>query len=159
MMDVLNLAHGAVYLVGAYVAYSVTDGDTTWTTFLVALVAALAVGGALGGVLAGMTQPLARRGHLDQALLTLGCALVIAELVFLAFGNDVHSVGAPPGLDSSVNVVGAAYPKYRLALIGVGAVLAVAVYVLVERTRLGALIRATVADREMIETLGVDSRK
>jgi branched-chain amino acid transport system permease protein len=159
MMDVLNLAHGAVYLVGAYVAYAITDGGTSWATFLLAVVAALAVGGALGGLLAGMTQPLARRGHLDQALLTLGCALVIAELVFLAFGNDVHSVGAPPGLDTSVEIVGAAYPKYRLALIAVGVLLAAGVYLLVERTLLGALIRATVADREMIETLGVDSRK
>ncbi|MGH2945137.1 MAG: branched-chain amino acid ABC transporter permease [Solirubrobacteraceae bacterium] len=159
MMDVLNLAHGAVYLLGAYAAYALTEGGTTWATFLAALGGAVILGTAAGGVLAGMTQPLARRGHLDQALLTLGVALVLSELLLLAFGSDVLSVAAPPGLDASADVLGRPYPSYRLALIGVGLVLAVAVYVVVERTRLGALIRATVADRAMIEALGVDARK
>ncbi|MDP9294481.1 MAG: branched-chain amino acid ABC transporter permease [Actinomycetota bacterium] len=159
MMDVLNLAHGAVFLVGAYAAYALTDGGATWPAFLGAAVVALAVGALCGGVLAGLSQPLARRGHLDQALLTLGAALILSELILLAFGNDVHAVGAPPGLDGSVELAGQSYPTYRLALIGVGLVLAVAVYLVVERTRLGALIRATVADRGMVEALGVDSRK
>jgi branched-chain amino acid transport system permease protein len=65
----------------------------------------------------------------------------------------------PPTLAESVEILGTAYPTYRLALIAIGVALAVALYVLVERTRLGALIRATVADRQMVETLGVDSRK
>lgn len=159
MMDVLNLAHGAVYLVGAYTAYALTDDAATWARFLAAIAVALALGGVCGLGLAAMTQPLARRGHLDQALLTLGVALVLGELVLLAFGEDVLAVGAPPGLDGSVELLGRSYPVYRLAVIGVGLVLAIAVYVVVERTRLGALIRATVADRAMVESLGVDSRK
>jgi branched-subunit amino acid ABC-type transport system permease component len=159
MMDVLNLAHGAVYLVGAYIAYALAGGDPGWGTLLGAAAVAIVAGAACGGVLAGMTQPLARRGHLDQALLTLGAALVVSELLLVAFGSDVHTVGAPPGLDSSVSILGQAYPAYRLALIGVGIVLAVLVYVVVERTKLGALIRATVADRGMVEALGVDTRK
>jgi branched-subunit amino acid ABC-type transport system permease component len=158
MMDVLNLAHGAVFLVGAYVAYALLDGGVTWLAFAGAIGAALVVGGVCGGVLAGLTQPLAARGHLDQALLTLGVALVLGEVVVLAFGSDVHAIAAPPGLDGSVDLFGQAYPVYRLALIGVGLVLAVAVYVVVERTRLGSLIRATVADRQMVEAMGVDSR-
>ncbi len=159
MMDVLNLAHGAVYLVGAYVAFALTEDGTGWARFLIAIVGAGLLGGLLGGVLAGLTQPLRQRGHLDQALLTLGAGLVLAEGLLLVFGNDVHSVGVPPALAESFAVFGAAYPTYRLVLIGVGAVLAVAVYLLVERTQLGALIRATVADRQMVEALGVDSRK
>jgi branched-chain amino acid transport system permease protein len=159
MMDVLNLAHGAVYLVGAYAAYALTEDAATWTRFVAAIGVALVLGGVCGGLLAAMTQPLAARGHLDQALLTLGVALVLGELVLLAFGEDVLSVGAPPGLDSSVELLGRSYPAYRLAVIGVGIVLAIAVYVIVERTRIGALIRATVADRAMVESLGVDSRK
>jgi branched-chain amino acid transport system permease protein len=159
MMDVLNLAHGAVYLVGAYVAYALTDGGATWARFAAALGGGLVLGAVCGAALAAMTQPLARRGHLDQALLTLGAALVLGELLLLVFGEDVLSVGAPPGLDASVDVTGRAYPRYRLALIGAGVVLAVAVYVIVERTRIGSLIRATVADRAMVEALGVDSRK
>ena len=119
----------------------------------------LAVGAVCGGVLAGMTTPLAGRGHLDQALLTLGCALVLADLVVVACGRDVHGVAAPPGLDGSVSIAGQAYPVYRLALIGVGLALALAIYVIVERTRLGSLVRAAVADRGMLEAMGVDSRK
>jgi len=159
MMDVLNLAHGAVYLVGAYVAYALTEDGATWARFAAALGGGLVLGAVCGAVLAAMTQPLARRGHLDQALLTLGAALVLGELLLLVFGEDVLSVGAPPGLDASVDVTGRAYPAYRLALIAAGVALAVAVYVIVERTRIGALIRATVADRAMVEALGVDSRK
>jgi branched-chain amino acid transport system permease protein len=159
MMDVLNLAHGAVFLVGAYAAYALTDGGVTWAAFAGAVGVALVAGALCGGVLAGLSRPLAARGHLDQALLTLGCALVLADLVVLAFGRDVHAVGAPPGLDGSVDVLGQAYPVYRLALIGVGLALALVIYIVVERTRLGALIRAAVADRAMVEGMGVDSRK
>jgi branched-subunit amino acid ABC-type transport system permease component len=159
MMDVLNLAHGAVFLIGAYVAYALIGDGASWPGFLVAVVVALAVGAVCGGVLAGMSAPLAGRGHLDQALLTLGCALVLADLVVVFFGRDVHGVPAPPGLDGSVSVAGQAYPVYRLALIGVGLALALAIYVVVERTRLGALVRAAVADRAMLEAMGVDSRK
>ena len=159
MMDVLNLAHGAVFLVGAYVAYALIGDDASWPAYILAIIAALAAGALCGGVLAGMATPLAGRGHLDQALLTLGCALVLADLVIVVFGKDVHSVGAPPGLDGSVSIAGQAYPTYRLALIAVGLTLALAIYVIVERTRLGALVRAAVADRGMLEAMGVDSRK
>jgi branched-subunit amino acid ABC-type transport system permease component len=85
-------------------------------------------------------------------------AFVVAELLIIAFGDDPLSVSAPPALDGSVSVLGATYPAYRLVLIGVGAVLALAVYLVVERTRVGALVRATVADREMVATLGIDNR-
>jgi branched-chain amino acid transport system permease protein len=159
MMDVLNLAHGALYLVGAYIGYALTDDGATWLRFLAALAGAAVLGGLLGAVLAGMTQPLRQRGHLDQALLTLGAGLVIAEGVIVLAGDDVHSVGVPPALAESADVLGTAYPIYRLVLIGVGVAIAIAVFLLVERTRLGALIRATVADRQMVEALGVDSRK
>ena len=159
MMDVLNLAHGAVYLVGAYVGFALTEDGATWLRFLAALAGAAVLGGLLGCVLAALTQPLRQRGHLDQALLTLGAALVLAEGVIVLYGDDVHSVGVPAALARSVEVLGTDYPTYRLVLIAVGAAVAAALYLVVERTRLGALIRATVADRQMVEALGVDSRK
>ena len=159
MMDVLNLAHGAVFMVGAYAAYALTDGGITWVTFLAAIGVALAIGLLLGAGLAGMVAPLARRSHLDQALLTLGVALVLSEAVVIVFDSDVHGVSAPPGLDESVSLSGSPYPAYRLALIALGVVLAAGLYFLVERTRTGSLIRATVTDRGMVEALGVDSRK
>jgi branched-subunit amino acid ABC-type transport system permease component len=155
MMDVLNLAHGALFLGGAYLGAAFAG---SWGGFLAALVLA-AVGGLAAGVLLSlMTEPLRKRSHLDQALLTLGVAFVVAELLIIAFGDDPLSVAAPPALDGSVSILGATYPTYRLVLIGVGAVLALSVYLVVERTRVGALVRATVADREMVAALGVDNR-
>jgi branched-subunit amino acid ABC-type transport system permease component len=155
MMDVLNLAHGALFLSGAYLAAAFAG---SWGGFLAALGIAAVGGLAAGAVLSLMTEPLRKRSHLDQALLTLGVAFVVAELLIIAFGNDPLSVAAPPALDGSVSVLGATYPAYRLVLIGVGAVLALVVHLVVDRTRVGALVRATVADREMVTTLGIDNR-
>ncbi|MGY1631426.1 branched-chain amino acid ABC transporter permease [Geodermatophilus sp. SYSU D01186] len=158
MMDVLNLAHGAFFLVGSYLAVSFVAGDS-WGGFLTALGVAALVGLLAGGVLSGMTEPLARRPILDQALLTLGISLVVAEVLSIVYGNDVRSVSPPPGLDGSVDVAGSAYPTYRLLVIGVGLVLALVVWLVVERTSVGALVRASVADREMVSAMGIDNRK
>jgi branched-chain amino acid transport system permease protein len=146
MLDVLNLAHGALFLVGAYLVAALTDGEASWGALLAALAIAAVIGIASGGLLAVMTEPLRRRSHLDQALLTLGIALVVAELLQVFFGDDPLSVPAPPGLDESVGLLGVTYPAYRLALIGVGAVLATSVYLVIERTRVGALVRASTTD-------------
>jgi branched-subunit amino acid ABC-type transport system permease component len=159
MMDVLNLAHGALFLGGAYLGAALPGiVGAGWGGFLAALAIAAVAGAVAGGVLSVMTEPLRNRSHLDQALLTLGIALVVAELLIMAFGDDPLSVDAPPGLDGSVEVLGAVYPTYRLVIIGIGAVLALVVWLVVERTRIGALVRATVADREMVAALGVDNR-
>jgi branched-subunit amino acid ABC-type transport system permease component len=159
MMDVLNLAHGALFLVGAYLAWTLLSDGATWGGFLAALGIAALVGLLAGGALSVMTEPLARRPILDQALLTLGVSLVVAEVLSIVYGNDALSVGAPPGLAESVSFLGRSYPAYRLALIGVGLVLAAVVYVVVERTSVGALVRASVADREMVSAMGIDNRK
>ncbi|KAB2340239.1 branched-chain amino acid ABC transporter permease [Actinomadura rudentiformis] len=155
MMDVLNLAHGAVYLSGAYVAVAVVGDGAGMAVFVLAVLVAAATGAILGGALAGLTR--ATPHHLDQALLTLGVALVIAELLAVGFGNDVHSVAAPAPVDGGVTVFGETYPVYRLLVIAFGMVLAVAVYFLVERSRLGSVIRATVADRVMVSALGINT--
>lgn len=159
MMDVLNLAHGAIFLAGAYIGWWVGGQSPTWAGFLIAIGIAALFGVLSGGALSAVTAPLRNRSHLDQALLTLGIALVLAELLTLAFGSDVRSVGAPPGLDGAVTILGNAYPTYRLALIGVGGVLAAALWLLVSRTMVGAIIRGTVNDREMISAIGIDERK
>jgi branched-chain amino acid transport system permease protein len=158
MMDVLNLAHGAFFLIGSYVAVTFVSGNS-WAGFLTALGVAAVVGLFAGGALSVLTEPLARRPILDQALLTLGISLIVAEVLSIVYGNDVLSVGAPPGLDGSISVAGSAYPTYRLGLIGVGLLLALAVWFVVERTSVGALVRASVADREMVSAMGIDNRK
>jgi branched-chain amino acid transport system permease protein len=158
IMDVLNLAHGALYLVGAYLAVQFAgDGQAGVGAFLVAALAATLVGAAAGAGLAVMTRPLARRGHLDQALLTLGVALIIGDLLSARYGNDVQSVPPPRFLAGSVSLAGRDYPSYRLAVIVAGLLLAVIVYLLVERSRVGALVRATVADAPMVRAMGVDT--
>ena len=158
MMDVLNLAHGALFLAGAYVAWSIVGDRPTWTGWLAAVAVAVAVGALAGGGLSVLTAPLAGRTHLEQALLTLGVALVVAELLSAAFGDDVRGVNPPPGLDGTVSILGNAYPTYRLALIGVGAGLALALHTVIERTPVGALVRASVADRDMVAAVGIDAR-
>jgi branched-chain amino acid transport system permease protein len=155
MMDVLNLAHGATFLVGAYVGWVVAGDDPSWATFLLALAVALGIGLLVGAGMSTLTEPLRNRSHLDQALLTLGVALIVAELLSMAFGNDVQAVDAPPGLDGTVPLFGSAYPTYRLVLIGVGALFAVGMWVLMSRTMIGTVIRATVADRDMVSAIGI----
>ena len=158
MMDVLNLAHGAFFLIGSYLAVTFAAGDS-WGGYLTAIGVAALVGLLAGGVLSGMTEPLARRPILDQALLTLGISLIVAETLSIIYGNDVLSIPEPPGLDGSVAIAGSAYPTYRLMLIAVGLVLALAVWLVVEKTSIGALVRASVADREMVSAMGIDNRK
>ncbi|MCW2533822.1 MAG: branched-chain amino acid transporter, permease protein [Blastococcus sp.] len=158
MMDVLNLAHGAFFLTGSYLAVSFVAGGS-WGGYVTALGIAALVGLLAGGALSGMTEPLARRPILDQALLTLGISLIVAEVLSIAYGNDVLSVPPPPGLTGSVSVAGNAYPVYRLMLIVVGLLLALVVWLVVEKTSVGALVRASVADRDMVSALGIDNRK
>jgi branched-chain amino acid transport system permease protein len=159
MMDVLNLAHGALFLLGAYVAWWIAGENPSWPQFLGALGVAAVAGVVAGTGLSLVIERLSRRSHLDQALLTLGLALILGDALSMAFGDDVHTINPPPGLDTSVVMLGKAYPVYRLALIGLGAALAIAVHLVVERTSLGALVRATVADRQMVASVGVDDRR
>ena len=157
MMDVLNLAHGTLYLAGAYAAYALSDGS--WLGLLVALVVGLVVGLLGGGLLAAAVAPLQGRGHLDQAALTLGIMLIGGELMIMVFGAEVLPTAPPRALGHSVSILGNAYPLYRLVFIGVAGLLAALVYLAFERSSVGALVRATVADRDMVRAMGVDTRK
>lgn len=160
LLDVLNLAHGAFFLTGSYIGYRIAgEATTSWGSFLLAIVAAIVVGGVMGAGLMLMTRPLVSRGHLDQALLTIGLALVISELLLMVFGRDDHAVAAPAALAGSTEVLGTRYPVYRLAVIVAGAVVAAVVWYVLERTPAGAVVRASVADREMVEAVGIDVRR
>ncbi|MGC5583846.1 branched-chain amino acid ABC transporter permease [Ornithinimicrobium sp. W1665] len=157
MMDVLNLAHGTLYLAGAYTAYALSDGS--WLGLLVALVVGLVVGLLGGAFLAAAVAPLQGRGHLDQAALTLGIMLIAGELLIMVFGAEVLPTAPPSALGGSISLLGNAYPLYRLVFIGVAGLLAAFVYLAFERSSVGALVRATVADRDMVRAMGVDTRK
>lgn len=161
VMDVLNLAHGATYLLGAYVAVALIGGGTSLTlvAFVGAVLLAAVIGGLGGWGLSAMVRPVASRGHLDQALLTLGIALVVADLLSMQFGNEVQTIPAPVGLDGTVTIVGQSYPVYRLVVIVIGGLLAAGALYVIERTRVGSLVRASVVDPEMVSALGVDTKK
>jgi len=153
MMDVVNLAHGAFYMLGAYVALTVVQRTGS---FWIALVAAPGVLGLLGLVLEPLLLRRLRGRHLDQVLLTIGVALVVVDQIGLIWGREVRSLPFPPGLDASIAIFGSVYPVYRLFVIAFGAVLAAAISVVYRRTKLGMLIRAGVQDAEMLGALGVD---
>ncbi|WP_371502035.1 hypothetical protein [Kitasatospora sp. NBC_00374] len=154
--DVLNLAHGTLYAVGAYTAAALSDG--TWAGLLLALAVGTAAAGASGGLLAALTAPLRRRGHLAQALLTVGVALIGGDLLSTAAGPDDLPVALPAALDGSADLAGHRYPVYRLVFILVAAVLAAAGQLFLRRTRAGMLLRATVDDSAMVAGLGTDPR-
>ena len=113
MMDVLNLAHGALYLLGAYVGYALSDGS--WVGFVLALIVGVLVGVVGGFVLSAVTLPLASRGHLDQAVLTLGIAFIAADLMFAIFGSEVLRTQPPRGLDGT-----AFHPRSQLSGLSAG---------------------------------------
>jgi branched-subunit amino acid ABC-type transport system permease component len=152
MLDVLNLAHGSLYLLGTYFGYELVE--RRHLGFIPAALLAIPFGIALGLVLAAFLRPIRGRGHLDQVLLTLGLFFVAEDLVTIIWGRDFHTITPPGFLLQSKVIFGHFYPSYRLAVIVVGLVIAIAAYLVFERTQLGAILRAAVADREMVGALG-----
>jgi branched-subunit amino acid ABC-type transport system permease component len=156
MMDVVNLAHGAFYMLGAYVALSVVQFTGS---FWLALLAAPLVLAILGLVLEPLLLRRLRGRHLDQVLVTIGASLVIVDLIGLLWGREVRSLSAPAGLDGSVTLIGGVYPVYRLFVIAFGVALALAMSVIYRRTKVGMLIRAGVQDAQMLGALGVNTNR
>jgi len=151
LMDVLNLAHGAIYLVGGYFAVELATGRAI---SLSGLVMALAFGLVVGMLLSRAVKPLARQGHSAQVLLTLGLTFVMTEGAIMMWGADFKRVNPPKFLSGPVEIFGHTYPKYRLFVILVGIVLAIVLWIAIDRTLVGAILRASVADIEMVELLG-----
>jgi branched-subunit amino acid ABC-type transport system permease component len=156
MMDVVNLAHGAFYMLGAYIALSVVQFTGSFWIAMLAAPVALAL---LGLVIEPLLLRRLRGRHLDQVLLTIGVSLVIVDLIGQLWGREVRSLSAPPGLDGSVTLIGGVYPVYRLFVIAFGVILATAMAVVYRRTRIGMLIRAGVEDAQMLGALGVDTNR
>ena len=155
IMDLINLAHGSLYMVGAFVAATVAQ----WTgSFLLGLLAALTAAAAVGMAVEMIAlRTLYQRNHLDQVLATFGLILFFNELVRIIWGPRAIFMDVPEALSGAVEIVpGAPYPAFRLAIIAVGVAVAVFLYILISRTRIGMLIRAGASNREMVGALGVD---
>ena len=156
IMNVVNLAHGSLYMLGAYFAAALT----AWTgSFLLALPLAVAATVVVGLALEVATlRPLYRRDHLDQVLLTFGLILFFNEAVRMIWGATALFVPVPEIFDSEIELFDGeiVYPTYRLAIIAVGLGVAGFLIWLITATRVGMLIRAGAANRDMVASLGVD---
>ncbi len=155
IMGIINLAHGSFYMVGAYLAF-------TLSSLTGSLLAAIALGTFLSVLLGialewALFSRLYRRDHLQQVLLTYGLILVFEEIRSLAVGNDVHGVPVPPSLEASIRLTDTlSYPVYRLFMSAVCLLVAGLMYLLIHRTRVGMMIRAGASNREMVQSLGLD---
>lgn len=157
IMDLMNLAHGSLYMMGAYFAATVTSAtDSFMLGLAVALPATLLLGILLEMV---VLRRLYDRGHLDQVLATFGMILFFNELVRLIWGPDGIEIVLPAFLNQTVELLGVPLPMYRIVVIGVGLLVAAFLYVLVTKTRIGMLIRAGASNREMVGALGVDIKR
>ena len=155
VMGLINLAHGSLYMIGAFAAAATAAATGSYLLGLVAALAAAAVAGVLIEML--VIRRLYARDHLDQVLATFALILVFSEGTRMVFGSFPLYLSVPAALAGPVTLPGGIeYPMFRLALIGVGLAVAAGLYLLITRTRVGIQIQAGEADREMISALGVD---
>ena len=156
VMDMINLAHGSLYMVGAFLA-------AWWTgltgSFVIGLVLAMGLTALIGMLLeVALLRRLYERDHLSQVLATYALILVLNDAVKMVFGADV-SLSTPAALAGPVALLpGLQYPAWRLLIIGVGLAVALGLYGLVQKTRVGALVRAGASNRAICEALGVNIR-
>ncbi len=154
MMGVLNFAHAGFYMLGAYFGYSfVTWSGSFWLSLVLA---PICVGIAGGLVERFLLRKVHVYGHAYELLLTFGVFLAIGEIVKWFWGNSPLPVPVPPSLDGSFTILGAAYPYYRLFILGCGMLVLLFMAVLIMRTRIGITVRAAVSDAEMVEALGTN---
>ena len=153
LMRVVNLTHGALYLVGGYVG--LTAIRSTGNFFIGILVAAVVIG-VLGLAIERGLLRFVRGQELPQVLLTIGLAFIMADLSLVIWGGDPVSIPVPDFLNGSFTIGAVTYPKYRLFVVFVGAIVAVVLWFLQAKTRLGAIIRAGVDDVEMVDALGIN---
>ena len=154
IMSFVNLAHGSLYMLGAYfgaAAFAATD------SFLLALVAAVVGAGIVGLLLDRFAlTTLYQRDHLDQVLATFGLILFFNELIRIIWGPSSVFMQVPQALSSTVDIFGFTYPSYRLAIIGAGIAVALGLYLLIQKTRVGMLIRAGATNANMVAALGIN---
>ncbi len=156
LLRIVNLAHGALYLAGGYVGYSVA---TTTGSFLVGTLSAMAAVALIGLVIERGLLRFVGDNEMRQVLLTLGVTFVLNDMLLVLYGGDTFTVPVPEFLRGALSWSGFFYPKYRLFVLALGVAVFVLLWLLLNRTRLGALIRAGVDDAETIAALGINIRR
>lgn len=154
IMGVINLAHGVFYMIGAYIAFSVTQH---FTNFWLALPIGLVIGLLLGAFLEqSFLSRVSVDDHLSQVLLSFGLILLLNEGQRIVFGSDAHSVAVPNLLNFSIPLNETlSYPAYRLFVCAVGVLFVVGIGILMNRTRVGMMLRASAENREMAKVMGI----
>ena len=157
IMGIINLAHGAMYMIGAYLVYDLTFRlGNFWLAILVAVPIAIALGLIIERL---FLDTLYKRDHLYQVLLTFGLILVLNEMQRIIWGGDVHSVPVPELFSGRIQLTdNLQYSHYRLFVMGVCLALAGVIYWVIRHTRLGIIIRAGAVNRDMVEGLGINVR-
>jgi branched-chain amino acid transport system permease protein len=157
IMGVINLAHGSLYMIGAFVGtWVAAKTGSFWLGLPAALVAAMVAGVIIE--LAVMRR-LYKRDHLDQVLATFSLILIFNELTVLVFGRQPIFTQLPPSLSQPIELFsGLTYPPYRIVIIVAGLLVALSLYLLINKTRIGMLVRAGSTNRDMVRALGVDIR-
>lgn len=154
MLGVVNFAHGSLYMLGAYLAYTVI---TATGSFWVALAVVPFIGAAVGAAMEMVAlRPVYSREHHYQVLLTFGFILILEEAVRVFWGLGYKEVGPPEALSAPVHFLGVVISPYRLFVIGFGAAAAGLLFYVLERTRVGIIVRASSSDPEMVQALGLD---
>lgn len=157
IMQVINLAHGSFYMIGAYVGATVTARTDSFILGILAALPAAALTGMAVEVL--VLRRLYKKEHLDQVLATFGLIMFFNELTRIIWGRQPLFMDVPRWLSGSIELIpGIPYPSYRIAVIGVGIMVGVLLYLLFTRTRIGMQIRAGASNREMVGALGVNIR-
>ncbi|MEL6466944.1 MAG: branched-chain amino acid ABC transporter permease [Pseudomonadota bacterium] len=155
VMGLINLAHGSLYMIGAFAAAAVAGATGS---FVLALIASLIAAAAAGAIIEiGVIRRLYDRDHLDQVLATFALILILSEGTRWMFGSFPLYLDVPAALSGPVTLPGGIqYPAYRLVIIVIGLLVAASLFLLIARTRIGIQIRAGESDREMIAALGVN---
>lgn len=152
LMRALNLAHGAFYLLGGYLALDLLERTGS---YWLSMLGAMALVGAAGVVFERLLMQRVLRDELAQVVLTIGAAFLLGDQILARYGGRPVSPPRPPGLEGTVTLAGATFPTFRLALIGVAAVVFAAVWLVMHRTRAGAMLRAAVDDPDIARSVGI----
>ena len=157
LMKIVNLAHGTLYMLGAYIGLSIwTFSDSFWLAFVFAPIATAILGALLYKVLFKFIQ---RVDPMRQVLLTFGLIYIGLDSVRLIWGSMSHSITTPELFSNSINIFGETYPTYRLFVILVGITVLLILYFVLEKTKMGAMVRASVDDHETSQMLGINTEK
>ena len=152
LMRIANLTHGSLYMLGAYIGVSALKVVPSLWVAALAAAAAIAL---FGGLVERFILRALAGNALGQVLVTLGISFIVADFCLIVWGGDPIPIPTPPSLQQPLQIAGLAFPAYRLAVVVLAVVAALALYFLIERTRLGAMIRAGVDDMQMARAVGI----